>query len=767
MILELQNLPGSRRVYRDYNLQVAEAAATGVVTDSVLLIGTAVDGPVDVPVQLNRLVDAELFFGKSVDASGLPNGMSLVRAAKELYSAGCRDIRLMRVGGEYARGSVTGQPVAQTVTKSHQEDLGQASGNDAQTVALDVPDGDELAFGTVEVLVDGVIQQFGFTVDYDANAVAFQANWFRSNAEYRINYQYNHVIATHDIVGEELLREDDYNFRLLHGPIVYGTLAVFVDGVEQPATSPDGSIVYWTYDEAANKITFVDPVAVDAVVTANYSYEEIQITSASVTGVLSGSPQIFNLDYAPVAGTFVLKANDAVVPSTGYTLNEVDKTVILLPGNAPLLATISAQYNYTSATTVIPALDVRGMYPGEIYNTVVVNLTVTDEGLRTLSFTKPSGKPGESFTVDLSDLPNLGKVVETVNRDPRNTFVRLSTNVPDFPPGVLDAATVILAGGTDGPKPSDWDYKDKMYTLLEKAYAALYDYDVDFVVPLDVYADDPLPDGRNFAEQLAKFCAVVSMANSEVLGIISVKPLGELTPEAISAKVDALCAEGKNEYYLKDDLGNYLYDDDGNRIDIGRFIQVHAGPEPVFENEQLGVYAAPAGPSYAGIVSMLPPHHGPAGHMVTGSLGLRFSYSYSQLNRLLGSRYVTFHVRPGANAVQVTDGLTAACPASDYRRLTTMRIVAAAVELVRQRCEPFYGLPNTPEHRGAMATAIEDGLKAMKFAGALLDFQFQIFASVSDQVLGRCMIDLKLVPAFEVVQIKTTVTLRPALGTVT
>ena len=521
MVINVENLPGFRYTYRDYNLRLPQEPP-GVVTDSVLLIGTAVDGPVNVPYPVTRMDDVDLIFGKMVDANGLPNEMSLVRGAQEAYAAGCRDIRLMRIGGSYATTVLT----------------------------------DELA------------------------------------------------------------------------------------------------------------------------------------------------------------------------------------------------ATL---------------ISVKGFYPGSKYNNVAVVVAVSNNVV-TVTINKPVGFRGESLSLTSTDYPTIGSLVEAVNKNPQNFMVKFSTNLPETATTELQPDTYQLSGGEDGPVPSDPDYKDQMYALLKDAYDLLVDYDVDFRVPLDVYLDDPTSNGKDFAEQLAQHCAVASILNNTTLGIISAKPVANVELATIAAKVDALC-NAANEYYLKDDSGQLVYDEDGNKIDIGRFIVRHAGPEIIFQNNQIGAYAASGVVALAGLISMLPPHHGPVGRTVFGALGLRYSYSRSQLNRLTGARYVTFYVRPGSSSVLVTDGITSALPVSDYRRLTTMRIVAAVADIIRDACEPFFGLPNTPANRGAMATVIEEKLKKLKdpAVGALDDYSFQIFANLRNKLLGEAVIDVTLVPAGEIVKIKSTITLRPTL----
>ena len=58
-----------------------------------------------------------------------------------------------------------------------------------------------------------------------------------------------------------------------------------------------------------------------------------------------------------------------------------------------------------------------------------------------------------------------------------------------------------------------------------------------------------------------------------------------------------------------------------------------------------------------------------------------------------------------------------------------------------------------------MATAIENALKNMQEQGALRRFNFNVYASPTDQVLGRANVELVLVPAFELQQITVIVAL--------
>lgn len=78
---------------------------------------------------------------------------------------------------------------------------------------------------------------------------------------------------------------------------------------------------------------------------------------------------------------------------------------------------------------------------------------------------------------------------------------------------------------------SGWTISDDLtkaerYDLLDDAYANLLAHDVDYVVPIGVYLDDPAPAAsgqsytRDFGWQLAKFCYDVTRGQETAIGII-------------------------------------------------------------------------------------------------------------------------------------------------------------------------------------------------------------------------------------------------------
>lgn len=86
------------------------------LTDSVLIIGPAIDGPTDQPVRVNNLSSIEALYGPikfggdylgSAGESTGYSGNALVKGVREAMLGGASDIRVMRVGGTTASGTLT------------------------------------------------------------------------------------------------------------------------------------------------------------------------------------------------------------------------------------------------------------------------------------------------------------------------------------------------------------------------------------------------------------------------------------------------------------------------------------------------------------------------------------------------------------------------------------------------------------------------------------------------------------------------------------
>jgi hypothetical protein len=492
-------------------------------------------------------------------------------------------------------------------------------------------------------------------------------------------------------------------------------------------------------------------------------------------GLADGSVITATLDYVPIEGSLVVYADDVAVDSSLVTLNGQD---IMVDTSGLTLGTkLVAKYLANVTTTINGSIKIETKFAGSLYNECKATVTtIVDNQGRKIILEKPALKkaPGEQpLEYSSADYFTIEALVNAINNDPNSIFVATcDPEIAEQSPELLQLMdTTQFTGGDDELNLS----KSRLFELLSGkrdadgnliepgAYQLLENYTVDWVVPLGVYADDELPDNKkNFAQELAMACAYISTRQHTTYGVISTKPARATDLKSIDEHVSKLLAR-KNDYFVLDKYGNPVLDAEGKPYDIGRFIHVVAGPDVILRNTRLGTYTANSAVIFAAMMSTMRPGSSPLNKRVPGIVGLRFNYSNAQRDRLTAARYVTYKTKNNGTIVAVEDAMTCAQPGSDYARTTTVRVVKAAVDAVKDACDPFLGEPNNVPNRNAMAAAIDKRLSAMKEAGDLSDYRFNIISTLMDQVLGRAKIELTIVPPFELRQITVVVSLTPEL----
>jgi hypothetical protein len=156
-----------------------------------------------------------------------------------------------------------------------------------------------------------------------------------------------------------------------------------------------------------------------------------------------------------------------------------------------------------------------------------------------------------------------------------------------------------------------------------------------------------------------------------------------------------------------------------------------------------------------GFASALAPNSAPTNKTLSG-VRLPFRLSLAKVDAL-SAKYVMAQLKP--KGVVVSDAPTAARTESDYRRFTTVMIVKATLDAIRNVAEPFLGEGMSSGKRAALATAVESVCGKLQKAGYLTRYEYQLISTAQDAVLGKLTIELTLVPAFELRQITVTVSL--------
>jgi hypothetical protein len=243
----------------------------------------------------------------------------------------------------------------------------------------------------------------------------------------------------------------------------------------------------------------------------------------------------------------------------------------------------------------------------------------------------------------------------------------------------------------------------------------------------------------------------VAGANQNGTGMLGNKFLAGRSNWRLGAKDGGLIAT--DDGYLD---GTELNDPEGNPVDIGKYLNILGACAIHTNNFSSSGYISTIGPSYAAMISTLAPQSSPMNKQIR-ALRLVKQVKASKLDQLAGIRIVSLVNKP--KGLVITDAPTAARPSSNFRRLTTVRIVKSVVRTVRDAADPFLGEPNSAAQQLALKTIIETALKSRVDDGSIRRYDFDVTATPQQRVLGQMEINMVLVPNFEVQFIPVTITL--------
>ncbi|TXH17383.1 MAG: hypothetical protein E6R03_04020 [Hyphomicrobiaceae bacterium] len=227
-------------------------------------------------------------------------------------------------------------------------------------------------------------------------------------------------------------------------------------------------------------------------------------------------------------------------------------------------------------------------------------------------------------------------------------------------------------------------------------------------------------------------------------------------------------------FWARDSDGTTATDRNGVNVDGGGYISVTAMAVKATNDESQNLANVLGSPTqsrynalsagavgYAALITRLDPHESTTNKTIPGySPARRMSPSLAE--EILQARMVTMMDRSGSFVI--SSGCTGAhngsiYTRSDYVRLTTRRIVNAAVDIVRFQGDKFIGLPITDPNLNALESAISTALDKMRPTGALRSYTLSVSASPDDQVLGQATVEMTLVVGQELRTINTFVQL--------
>ena len=769
------NLPGMMVEFKDGGMSLRQDVTVNS-TDSLLILGTAVDGPVLDPVAVDD-ESVEAIFGKAISSNGVSNGSTLVKAYKQARKRGCNDIRLMRVTGKNAKAVLEGPETVIQESKRVEEEFAVITGNDATVIRLS---NKNITRDSVKLFIKGSQLLTGYTVQYDNGEITIQAGVCDAGAPITVQYTYGKpVIVTNEKVQVEV-SGDNFKATIANPSTKDGmTITLNSSPISADDFSVNGNIITLT---SGSGVTDSDIISVSY---THYNGEKVDVTE-------SGAGSIpFVTKTSTITKTLAQTPNkDSVKVYVGGSLH-ADQSIVSVAGNKvtidkkhfPRGSKVTVEYLYELREVIKTGLKFESFFGGTAYNQGSVEVVdLKNEASEVIGkqviITKPDSKKVSSYEQPLvynsTDYLTFGLLADAITADAANGVYKVTTDNSEVLTSELKVAKTFFAGGEDGVNLSKQEMFEALsgkrdnngYLITVGAYQLLEDYSVDWIVPVGVYADEDLNDrNQNFAYELALLCAVLSYRNKTTLGAISMKPNRDTSLAGVQEYAKHV-ASFKNLFYMRDQDGNQILDSEGKPMDLGMYLSVVAGPEIEERDSSVGVYYANAAVDYVAMNTVLLPQSAPTNKVIDGANKLRFSFSNAQLDGITGNRIITFKNkvdRNGKSSVVVVDGITSAHPYSDYTRITTPKSLRTIVDHVREVCEPFIGEPNTVEQRNAMSSAISKRLSVLKEKGVLLDSAFQILVTPQDQVLGSARLELTIVPPQELRKITTVVGLKANL----
>ena len=788
------NLPGHLVEFKDGGLQLTVDQSDVTNSKSLLILGTAFDGPVNEPVKIDATTVSQLF-GSEVNENGYANGATLTKYAKQAFKNGFQDVRCMRVTGSQAYVDIS-----KTSEIIEHIEYATAGGEVEGCTAFVHTLGNKPIVGDVIVKTLAGDAVSGVTRNKEEGTLSFIQNAISKNSTVEVTYDYKAISPIHN---ENAAAGDGVDFK----PITLGsTDPIFVTDkngsgqyiVDTAGTIPttDGVVVKfggttlnpatdYTVDETAHTVTILagnsaNVTESDSVDIEYYTYVLTHIDSATVTAP-GDTDQVVTLDHEPKDGVIELLVNGVAVDASQYTVSGADVT--LTAGNFNVKDRFTIGYNYVIEEEITEGITLRSIYGGSVYKEASIKIEpfTTDEGVAGCNFifTKPASKlystADKPFVISSIDCPTVGMLKLALENYALNNVFEIITDNEDMTTANFPAfESKLVNGGDDGVVVTNNQLYEALsgkrnadgYLIEQGAYQILENYHVDYIYPAGVYADAQQTVNKNssFHHELALLCAVLTYRTKMTHGFIDVKPNSNTTLVGIQKYVDKLLTYD-NDHYMKDSDGNEIVDTEGNKMDIGWYTSIVVGPEPVMVSDTLGTWYGSPAIAYAALNASLKPESAPTNKALPGVKGMKYKFSNKQMNELVGNRMVVFKLKgegttTASSTPYVVDGCTAGNANCDYRRIATVKVVTDVVDQIREVSDPFLGEPNTVEQRNALSALISKRLTYLLNQGEIQYYAFEINATVQQVLLGECTISLTLVVPQELKKITTVVALR-------
>lgn len=836
----------------DGNLIINDSVNNG---RSILIIGTAKQGPVNKPVKINNMEEAKQVFGSIYNGSGLREE-TLLTGADIIFQSGDsqKDVRMVRISNgetssvelkEKAPQDVASeyfnQKTALRLTSLYPGDV-----YNQITVKQTIVNGESC----IEIYnpLSGTSSLFPFMLNTNgsiknvvdlANAINADENLYtilKAEAAYYTVRKteitmYSAVEGSAEDVGNLITTGDNPDIIVGNGYYeinlnnMYknrkdgdtGKIEEYDDSnhndpasLINPGLNDEGNAEY-EIDSSSNIATIAEiykneeytftkdnVLKADGLVVVNLPYPTQVNNENKSLGIKDGIAKQVKKDYQigvtdGITDIFSFSAYEAIDPSTvelyKITVNGQKKQLTMGDGEDFTVDNVGGEANNNVATikledptkiepnvTLIISYVSEEFQVNQVFSKAAVNAsgdykTYYMVGSRIffgaqsnadLIFTYSAKKVYDSSSYTLMDsakgVIRINETFEPVTEEQQSTQIFITwTYLPDW----LDIAskTYTLSGGTNGSTFSN----AVKYTLLEKVYTKLSDYEIQIVYLPLTYVDDtkviesdddglPIEVNAGFLQQLNNYVNGLAIGYKDAVGVMGVKPC--YREEDVASWINNLIT---TSIYYPNRAANLMAVRNYKRC------VVTAGTVLV-GSDNVNPYITGIDGFVAAELTSLPVNKTLTNKTFNTyySMVMPFEIPSEDVKKINDYQYTTIK-KDNDGTVRIAEGFTASAIGSDYKRLSTLMTCLELANIARDTIKPYIGEYFGDVQKLALETQLTSAFLLLtdtsKGEAPAKNISFVLTQTLAQKKEGICEIEYEMIPNFELVKVRGKVKL--------
>lgn len=836
----------------DGNLIINDSVNNG---RSILIIGTAKQGPVNKPVKINNMEEAKQVFGSIYNGSGLREE-TLLTGADIIFQSGDsqKDVRMVRISNgetssvelkEKAPQDVASeyfnQKTALRLTSLYPGDV-----YNQITVKQTIVNGESC----IEIYnpLSGTSSLFPFMLNTNgsiknvvdlANAINADENLYtilKAEAAYYTVRKteitmYSAVEGSEENVGNLITTGDNPDIIVGNGYYeinlnnMYknrkdgdtGKIEEYDDSnpndpasLINPGLNDEGNAEY-AINSSSNIATIAEiykneeyaftkdnVLKADGLVVVNLPYPTQVNNENKSLGIKDGKAKQVKKDYQigvtdGITDIFSFSAYEAIDPSTvelyKITVNGQKKQLTMGDGEDFTVDNVGGEANNNVATikledptkiepnvTLIISYVSEEFQVNQVFSKAAVNAsgdykTYYMVGSRIffgaqsnadLIFTYSAKKVYDSSSYTLMDsakgVIRINETFEPVTEEQQPTQIFITwTYLPDW----LDIAskTYTLSGGTNGSTFSN----AVKYTLLEKVYTKLSDYEIQIVYLPLTYVDDtkviesdddglPIEVNAGFLQQLNNYVNGLAIGYKDAVGVMGVKPC--YREEDVASWINNLIT---TSIYYPNRAANLMSVRNYKRC------VVTAGTVLV-GSDNVNPYITGIDGFVAAELTSLPVNKTLTNKTFNTyySMVMPFEIPSEDVKKINDYQYTTIK-KDNDGTVRIAEGFTASAIGSDYKRLSTLMTCLELANIARDTIKPYIGEYFGDVQKLALETQLTSAFLLLtdtsKGEAPAKNISFVLTQTLAQKKEGICEIEYEMIPNFELVKVRGKVKL--------